>query len=75
MEESNTTTRILRLPCVQNKTGLSRSSIYERMQNGEFPPNINLGGKSVGWLEAEVDAWINKQVNKRALVSLGGHDE
>ena len=41
---------------------LSRSTIYERMRGGTFPTCIQLGGKPVGWVEAEVDAWIEKQI-------------
>jgi prophage regulatory protein len=49
---------ILRLPQVKSRTGLSRSSIYLRMANGEFPESISLGGRAVGWLEHDVDEWI-----------------
>ncbi len=57
--------RVLRLPQVREKTGLSRSGIYERIKNGGFPAPINLGGRTVGWLDAEVDAWINRCVQNR----------
>lgn len=50
--------RILRLPEVMLRTGLSRSSIYARIQENAFPKQINLGGRSSGWLESEISAWI-----------------
>ncbi len=53
---------ILRLPSVKSRTGLSRSTIYLRISKGEFPKPISLGGRSVGWLEADIDDWLNKQV-------------
>ena len=56
------TIRILRLPEVQEKVGLSRSSIYLRIQGGNFPSPVSLGGRAVGWLSAEVEAWIEAQV-------------
>jgi prophage regulatory protein len=59
------TKRILRLPAVQDKTGLRRTCIYEGMAEGEFPKHIVLGKKAVGWLESEVDEWIDAQVAKR----------
>ena len=53
---------ILRLPEVKARTGLSRSTIYLRIAEGQFPPPINLGERSVGWVEAEIDAWIAKRI-------------
>ena len=49
---------ILRLHQVKARTGLSRSSIYHRISEGSFPKPINLGGRAVGWLEADIEAWI-----------------
>lgn len=54
--------RILRLPQVKQKTGLGRSSIYLKEKEGLFPSRINLGGRSVGWLESEVEAWISAKI-------------
>ena len=38
---------ILRFPQVIKRTGLSRSSIYLRMTNNEFPESVSLGGRAV----------------------------
>lgn len=48
-------------------TGLSRSTIYLRLneEDGDFPKPINLGGRRVGWIEAEVDEWIERQMERR----------
>ncbi len=51
--------RILRLPTVILRTGLSRSTIYARIGDGTFPRQVALGAGSVGWREAELDAWID----------------
>lgn len=65
--------RILRRVQLEAKIGLSRSAIYERMDgesryyDPDFPKPINLGnGKNppVGWIEHEVDAWLNAQIAK-----------
>lgn len=54
---------ILRLPVVKARTGLSRSSIYLRISEGKFPAPISLGGgRAVGWLEAEINEWLTKQI-------------
>ena len=53
---------ILRLPEIIARTGLSRSSIYLRISNGEFPRSVSLGGRAVGWLEEDVERWLAEKV-------------
>lgn len=55
---------ILRLPKVKERTGLSRATIYLRMQQGSFPKSINLGARAVGWLESDIDLWIHHQIEQ-----------
>ena len=50
------TDTILRLPAVKTNTGLSRSTIYLRVAQGEFPKPVSLGGRAVGWPASEVAA-------------------
>ena len=56
------TPRILRLPSVRERTGLSRSSIYLRISEGRFPRPISLGERAVGWLESEITEWLNRRI-------------
>ena len=66
-----TTHNIIRRTRLEEKTGLSRSAIYDRMNpdspryDPSFPRPISLGGGSVGWIEAEVDAWIQSRIDAR----------
>jgi prophage regulatory protein len=53
---------ILRRREVQAKTGLSRSTIYERIRAKTFPLPISLGAKSVGWIKSEIDEWLAERV-------------
>lgn len=53
---------ILRLPAVKARTGLSRSTIYLRIAEGSFPKPVSLGGRAVGWIEAEVNDWVKQQI-------------
>ena len=55
------TNRILRLPEVQARTGLSRSTIYLWIQRGTFPKQLKIGARSSGWLELTIDRWIQQQ--------------
>lgn len=54
--------RFLRLPEVLARTGLSRSTIYVRLEQGRFPRPVSLGGRAVGWIESEVDEWIRERI-------------
>ena len=61
--------RFLRLADVMARTGLSRSSIYLSISQGNFPQNINLGPRSVGWLESEIVAWMQARIDQRSIIS------
>ena len=63
--------RFLRLPEVMARTGLSRSTIYVRLEEGRFPRPVSVGGRAVGWIEAEIEAWMRERVAK----SRGGDTE
>ena len=62
VQEVEMPTRIVRLPDVMARTGLSRSTIYVRVGKGSFPKSVHLGARAVGWIEAEVDEWIRRQI-------------
>ena len=57
--------RILRLSAVKAKTGQAISTIYAAMASGNFPRPIPLGERAVGWLESEIDGWIESRVRTR----------
>jgi len=54
--------RVIRLPQVISTTGLARSTIYKKVANNEFPKPISIGVKSVGWLESDVQKWIEQSI-------------
>ena len=56
--KDNEKIRILRRYQVENRTGLSRSTIYHRLKEGTFPKQISLGPRTVGWVESEINAWL-----------------
>ena len=57
--------KLLRLPEVKARTGLSRSTIYALMAQNGFPHHVPLGMRCVGWLESEIDAWITDRIARR----------
>ena len=56
---------IIRLAEVLRRTGFSRSTLYLLIAKGEFPHQVSLGARSVGWLEQEVATWIAKRASMR----------
>ena len=54
---------VLRRKQVQHITGLSRSSIYAKVSEGTFPKPIKLSERSVGWLEHEIQQWLQSRVS------------
>jgi prophage regulatory protein len=57
------THRILRLPEVMTRTGLSRSTIYLRISQDTLPKPVSLGGRAVGWVEAKIQEWLQRQID------------
>ena len=53
---------ILRLPVVKARTGLSRSTIYLRISEGTFPRPVSLGGRAVGWVESDIQQWLETRI-------------
>ena len=56
--------KILRMPEVMKNTGLARSTIYKMIAENNFPVQISLGVKSVGWLESDIQSWIQERISQ-----------
>ena len=57
--------QILRFPELRKKVSVSSVSIWRWEKNGTFPKRIRLGARASGWLESEVDAWIEQRATER----------
>ena len=51
--------RLLKLPEVCRIVGISRMTVYLRMDDAGFPRPLDIGGNSVRWRESDVRAWVN----------------
>lgn len=60
--------KILRLRAVKDWTGLSRSTIYAMMKSRTFPQSIQLGLRSVGWTESDIQSWIESRIQSAKTV-------
>lgn len=49
--------RLLSVKDVMNETSLSRTTIFRRVRDGQFPKSIRLGGKRVAWSAAQIEQW------------------
>lgn len=64
---SSASTRMLRMPELRDRLGISRSSIYlkldprSRYYDSQFPVPIKLGLASVGWRDCDVQGWLDLQ--------------
>ena len=54
-ESSN---RILRIKTVLQRTGLTRSTLYRKIQNGTFPKQVSISVRCTGWRESAINDWL-----------------
>jgi prophage regulatory protein len=62
---------IIKINAVKEQTHLSIASIYRLAKQGDFPKPIKLGVKASGWLQCELDEWIESRLNARDLKAKG----
>ena len=54
--------RIIRIKIVLERTGLSRSTLYRKMQDGSFPKSVRISLRCAGWREAAVNTWLHNRL-------------
>jgi prophage regulatory protein len=73
--ERKGTVQVLKLPEVQKRVGLSRSSIYAAVANLTFPAPIKLNAseraRAVGWLADEIDQYLADRIKARCAAGNG----
>ena len=50
--------KLIRLPIVEERTCLKKSSIYAGGKAGTFPLPVRLSARAVAWRESDIDRWI-----------------
>jgi len=65
-EQIRTALTILRRRQVEAATGLSRSTMYERMKAKTFPPSVRLGPRAVGWRAGDISDFLVDPAGYRA---------
>ncbi len=61
--------KILRIRNVTEATGLSRTTLWRLERRGDFPRRIRLSPNSTGWLESEIEQWIESRPRKSSSES------
>lgn len=56
---------LLRLPAVILRTGLNANQIYDGQKAGTFPHSVPIGVRTVGWVDTEIDEWVEQQIANR----------
>jgi len=54
--------QIKRLSEVKTITGLSSTTIYRMAAKGTFPSPIKLGVRSSGWVQSEIQHWVDERI-------------
>ncbi len=57
--------KMLRLPGLEEYSGLSRSAIYRAMEEDGFPRPVKIGRRAVAWPVVEVEAWLDAKIAAR----------
>lgn len=59
----DTASRILRLKGVLDQTGLSRSTLYRKIERGTFPKQLRISERCIGWRESDVEQWLRNPLS------------
>jgi len=62
---TQSTNRLLRLPEVLERTGLSESAVRRMVRDEQFPRQLAIGPRTAAWSETEVQGWIDDRVAAR----------
>ncbi|POS05148.1 DNA-binding protein [Burkholderia gladioli] len=57
---------IMRMPALLERIGLSESEVRRRIKSGTFPRPVKLGPRAIGFVVADVDAWLDSLTTRGA---------
>jgi len=58
-------TRLLRKPEVLHVTGIGHTTLHKLIREGSFPKPVPITGKAVGWVDSEVQKWVDARIQSR----------
>ncbi|MHB1087100.1 MAG: helix-turn-helix transcriptional regulator [Minisyncoccota bacterium] len=57
--------KLISIKAVAERTGVSKRQLYTEVAEGRFPRPVQLTSRRVGWVESEIDAWIEGRIARR----------
>jgi prophage regulatory protein len=60
-----TQNRIIRRHELRQRINYSDVHVWRLEKLGKFPQRVKIGPNSVGWVESEIDSWIQKRIDDR----------
>ncbi|MEK6382685.1 MAG: AlpA family phage regulatory protein [Burkholderia gladioli] len=54
------------MPALLERIGLSESEVRRRIKSGTFPRPVKLGPRAIGFVVADVDAWLDSLTTRGA---------
>lgn len=64
---------LLQIQDVMKRTGIKKSTIYQKIKAGQFPAFIKIGTMT-RWVESEISAWVQKQISLNREFNQGGQN-
>lgn len=61
--------RLLRIRQVCDRTGLSRSTVYELISEAVLPKPVRISARTVGWIESEIDSFLQERIARSRVTS------
>jgi prophage regulatory protein len=58
--------RFIKLSEVRQRTGLSKTYIYQKIKENAFPKQIPIDTRTVMWLESDIQKWMEEKINNAA---------
>lgn len=55
-----------RLKKVLDRTGYGRSTLYQQIADGLFPPPVHLGKRTSGWISDEIEAVLAARIHGKS---------
>jgi prophage regulatory protein len=62
----DTNERILRIKEVMARTGLKRTTLYAKINQGTFPRQLQISERCTGWRQSEVERWLRDPMGYRS---------
>jgi prophage regulatory protein len=57
--------RFIRRQDLPHITGIPQSTIYQMISDGKFPKPVRLSPRLVGWVEKEIQDWMEARIAER----------